>query len=47
MISMKDKLGRQLGPEFDDYCFPMHDILCGRLGPEFDDEWIKKFKFHD
>ena len=26
-IRMEDRLGRGLGPDFDDYCFPMNDRL--------------------
>ena len=36
-IRMEDRLGRRLGPDFDDYCFPMDDRLGSRLGPNFDD----------
>ena len=30
---MDDRLGRRLGPKFDDYCFPMDDRLGSRLRP--------------
>ena len=34
---MEKGLRRRLGPDFDDYCFPMDDRLGRRLGPDFDD----------
>ena len=42
-ISMENRLGRRLGPEFDYYCFPMDDSHGGpltRTGPDFDEDWI-------
>ena len=35
---MDDRLGRRLGPKFDDYCFPMDDRLGSRLRLTFDDD---------
>ena len=31
------RLRRRLGPDFDDYCFPMEDRVGHGVGPDFDD----------
>ena len=36
-IGMEDRLGSRVGPDLDDYSFPMDDRLGRRLRPDLDD----------